>query len=145
MCATGRNLQMLTQDFCTFYNDIVLYPNFAGLVLADEEGRRIAAHLGPRKAALLANHGLLTVGQTIEAAVNYFVVLEKLCQSQLVADASAAGTGVPLVTIGDEEAATSFAALGGPQSGYFQGLPLFQVGEREFGESTYLGKGVEPL
>lgn len=26
MCATGRTLQMLTQDFCTFYNDHVLYP-----------------------------------------------------------------------------------------------------------------------
>ncbi len=100
MCATGRNIQMLTQDFCTFYNDIVLYPNFAGLVLANEEGQRIATHLGPGKAALLANHGLLTVGRTIEAAVSYFIVLEGLCQSQLAADASSAGSGQPLVIIG---------------------------------------------
>lgn len=26
MCATGSTLQMLTQDFCTFYEDHVLYP-----------------------------------------------------------------------------------------------------------------------
>lgn len=26
MCATGRTLDMLTQDFCTFYQDHVLYP-----------------------------------------------------------------------------------------------------------------------
>jgi hypothetical protein len=25
------------------------------------------------------------------------------------------------------------------------GLPLFQVGEKEFGESTFLGRGLEPL
>ncbi|KAH8884901.1 class 2 aldolase adducin domain-containing protein [Thozetella sp. PMI_491] len=145
MCATGRNIQMLTQDFCTFYNDIVVYPNFAGLVLANEEGQRIASHLGGSKAALLANHGLLTVGETIEAAVSHFVLLEKLCQSQLAADASSAGSGMPLLTIGHEEAAASYAALGSPRAGYFQGLPLFQVAERQFGESTYMGRGLEPL
>lgn len=26
MCATGNTLHMLTQDFCTFYEDHVLYP-----------------------------------------------------------------------------------------------------------------------
>ncbi len=26
MCATGRTLDMLTQDFCVFYNDHVVYP-----------------------------------------------------------------------------------------------------------------------
>lgn len=26
MCATGRELQMLTQDSCVFYNDHALYP-----------------------------------------------------------------------------------------------------------------------
>jgi hypothetical protein len=25
------------------------------------------------------------------------------------------------------------------------GLPLFQVAEREFGESTFLGRGLQPL
>ncbi|KAK3933854.1 putative class ii aldolase [Diplogelasinospora grovesii] len=146
ICATGREkLDMLTQDFCMFYDDHVLYPNFAGLVLANEEGKRIAACLGKKKAALLGNHGLLTAGATIEAAVNYFVSLERLCQIQLVADASSAGTGKPLVTIGDEEARVTWKALGSDAAGYFQGLPLFQIAEREFGERTFLGRGVEPL
>ncbi|KAK0636157.1 class II aldolase/adducin N-terminal [Bombardia bombarda] len=143
--ATGRTLDMISQDFCTFYKDHVLYPNFAGLVLAEEEGQHIAAALGPHKAAILGNHGLLTVGVTIEAAVYYFVTLEGLCKSQLAADASAAATGRPLITIGDEEAADTYAAVGQPDGGYFGGLPLFQLGERDFGESTYLGRGLEPL
>ena len=144
MCATGRTLDMLTQDFCTFYNDYILYPNFAGLVLANEEGQRIAKALGSCKAALLANHGLLTVGRTIEATVGYFVLLERLCQIQLAADASVAGTGKPLTVIGKEECEITFKSLGSPAAGYFQGLPLFQVGELEFGESTYMGRGLEP-
>ncbi|KAK3326624.1 class II aldolase/adducin domain protein [Apodospora peruviana] len=143
--ATGRTLDMLTQDFCIFHNDHVLYPNFAGVVLAEEEGRRIASALGKCKAAILGNHGLLTVGQTVEAAVGYFIMLEKLCEVQLAADASASGRGQPLVTIADEEAAATYEVLGDPGNGYFIGLPLFQMGEREFGESTFLGKGLEPL
>ena len=50
------------------------YTSFNGIVLADEEGKQIAKALGNNKAALLQNHGLLTVGQTIEAAVFWFIV-----------------------------------------------------------------------
>ncbi|RMZ38156.1 hypothetical protein AFCA_000150 [Aspergillus flavus] len=144
ICATGKTLDMLTQDFCVFWNDHVLYSNFAGLVLAADEGKAIAAALGNKKAALLGNHGILTVGPTIEATVAWFVLLERCCQIQLAADASAAGTGRPLVTIGEDEARATWEAVGTIGNGYFQGLPLFQVAEREFGEKTLLGRGIVP-
>ncbi|KAJ5945444.1 class II aldolase/adducin domain protein [Penicillium verrucosum] len=67
ICATGRTLDMLTQDFCVFHNDHVLYTSFAGLVLAPEDGKGIVKCLGNKKAALLGNHGILTAGPTIEA------------------------------------------------------------------------------
>lgn len=140
MCATGRSLDMLTQDFCIFWNDHVLYSEFGGLVLAPSEGKAIAATLGNKKAALLGNHGLLTAGPTIEATVAWFVLLERCCQIQLAADASAAGRGKPLVTIGEEEARATWEAVGTTGNGYFQGLPLFQAAEREFGERTQLGR-----
>ncbi|EPE09326.1 class ii aldolase adducin domain-containing protein [Ophiostoma piceae UAMH 11346] len=145
MCATGRELDMLTQDFCVFYEDHVVYPNFAGLVLATDEGKDIAKHLGPRKAALLGNHGLLTAGPTIEATIAWFVLMEKLCQVQLAADASSAGTGKPLVKIGIDECVSTWKAIGHGDAGYFMGLPLFQVAEREFGERTYLGRGLRSI
>ncbi|OAA65518.1 class 2 aldolase adducin domain containing protein [Niveomyces insectorum RCEF 264] len=141
MCATGRPLDMLTQDFCIFYEDHVVYPNFAGLVLATDEGRRIAAALGSRKAALLGNHGLLTAGASIEATVNWFVLLEKCCQVQLAAEAAVGGNRAALTTIGTEEARHTWEAIGTRDGGYFGGLPLFQLAEREFGESTFLGRG----
>lgn len=142
MCATGRTLDMLTQDFCVFYEDHILYSSFAGLVLAPDEGRAIAQCLGNKKAALLGNHGILTAGPTIEATVAWFVLFERCCQIQLVSDAAAAGRGIPLVLIGDAEAKATWEAVGTIGNGYFQGLPLFQVAEREFGERTLLGRGM---
>lgn len=64
---------------------------------------------------------------------------------QLAADASVAGSGRELVTIGEVEAKVTFEAIGKSSGGYFGALPLFQVGEREFGEKTYLGRGVEAI
>jgi len=88
-CTLGRKLDTITQDSCAFYNDHVLYESFNGIVLAEEEGKNIAACLGEKKAALLINHGLLTVGGTIEEAVFWFVSMEKCCHAQLMADAAA--------------------------------------------------------
>jgi hypothetical protein len=65
-CALGRKLESLTQDSCAFHEDHVLYEAFNGVVLAEKEGKDIAACLGGKKAALLQNHGLLTVGGSVE-------------------------------------------------------------------------------
>ena len=43
----------------------MLFDDFSGVVLDNSEGERIAAALGDRKAAILLNHGLLTVGGVI--------------------------------------------------------------------------------
>ncbi|KAL0263028.1 hypothetical protein SLS55_002003 [Diplodia seriata] len=107
----GKN-RRLNYDSCVFYNDHVLYLNFAGVVLAADEGRAISRALGQRKAALLGNHGLLTAGASVEAVVAWFVLLEKCCQVQLAAEASNAGTGTPLVEIGEQEAKTTWETLG---------------------------------
>jgi len=55
-CALGRRLESLTQDSCAFHDDHVLYESFNGVVLAEKEGKDIAACLGGKKAALLQNH-----------------------------------------------------------------------------------------
>jgi ribulose-5-phosphate 4-epimerase/fuculose-1-phosphate aldolase len=127
LCATGRTLAPLTQDACVFYNDHVLYSNFAGVVLASEEGKMIAKELGQGKAALLGNHGLLTAGASIEAVVSWFVLLEKCCEVQLLADASSAGSGVPLVEIGEVEAKATFEALGSANNGYCKSPLLIMI------------------
>ena len=79
----------------------------------------------------MQNHGLLTVGQTIEEAVNWFVSLEKCCYSQLMADAAAAGRGRETIKIPDEDAEYSCRQIGNPKAGYFSAQPLFDQIHRE--------------
>lgn len=93
-------------------------------MFATEEGRAIAKCLGNKKAALLGNHGLLTAAPSIEAAVAWFVLLEKLCEIQLAADASAAGTGKPLVHIAHDDAVSTHYAIGRPEGGYCKFLKI---------------------
>lgn len=64
----GRELEMITQDDLRFYKDHAIYQQFGGVVLDAEEGQRIAECLGDQKAVILQNHGLITVGKTIDEA-----------------------------------------------------------------------------
>jgi ribulose-5-phosphate 4-epimerase/fuculose-1-phosphate aldolase len=86
--AFGRPIEMLTQDACKFYNSHAVYNSFGGVVFAAEEGAQIAKALGPTNiAAILQNHGLLTVGKTVDEAAWLFSSLEHACQGQLLAEA----------------------------------------------------------
>lgn len=86
-CSLGRKLDTLTQDSCAFHDDHVLYESFNGVVLAEKEGKNIAECLGGKKAALLQNHGLLTVGHTVEE-VSEGLVLRRLSHRGALADAN---------------------------------------------------------
>ncbi|KAK5126012.1 hypothetical protein LTR85_011367 [Meristemomyces frigidus] len=130
-CSLGRKIDSLTQDSCAFNNDHVVYDSFNGVVLAEKEGKDIAACLGDKKAALLQNHGLLTVGKTVEETVFWFVSLEKCCHSQLMAEAAAASRGEKPIKIGEEEAAYTYRSVGRPHAGWFSAKPLFDVIHKE--------------
>jgi ribulose-5-phosphate 4-epimerase/fuculose-1-phosphate aldolase len=86
--ALGRLLEPLTQDAAAFYDDHALFADFSGVVLDTSEGRKIAEALGPRKAVILQNHGILTVAQSVEGAVWRYLALENACQVQLLAQAA---------------------------------------------------------
>ncbi|KAF5355481.1 hypothetical protein D9758_006335 [Tetrapyrgos nigripes] len=101
----GRPIECLQQDGCIFYNNLSTYASYGGIVLADDEGNNIAAALGPKnKACILQNHGLLTLGNTVDEAAYLFSALEKQCHLQLLAEAAAAN-GIPKRIISDEDAA----------------------------------------
>jgi ribulose-5-phosphate 4-epimerase/fuculose-1-phosphate aldolase len=103
-------------------------------VLDEQEGIDISKALGNKKAAILSNHGLLTTGATVEAAVFWFISLEKCCQAQLMADAAAAGRGSQTVKINEEDAAYTYKSLGSPLAGWFSALPEFDVMLAEHGD-----------
>lgn len=126
----GIELDMLTQDACAFYDDHVVYHNFRGVVLDEEEGLAIAEALQHRKAAILQNHGLLVATDSIESTVHFFIALEKCCQVQLLADAAAKGRGITPIKIPDDDALNTWKTVGGVKGGFFAGLPQFQALER---------------
>lgn len=121
--AFGRELDMYTQDAVRFYKHHGVYRQFGGVVLAADEGDRIAQALGDGKAAILQNHGILTVGGSVDEAAFWFLSLERSCQAQLLIDAAAAGNGCKPAVIPDKEAAETFANVGTPEKGWlaFQG------------------------
>jgi ribulose-5-phosphate 4-epimerase/fuculose-1-phosphate aldolase len=119
----GRPLDMITQDSLRFYKHHGVYRNFGGVVLDREEGKRIAECLGDGKAVILQNHGLLTVGESVDEAAFWFMSLDKTCHAQLLADAASAGSGYEKIPIDEAEAEFSFKSVGTPEKGWlaFQG------------------------
>ncbi|MDE0803247.1 MAG: class II aldolase/adducin family protein [Acidimicrobiales bacterium] len=116
----GRTLDPITQDVCAFYEDHALFDDYTGVVLDVEEGKRIAHALGDRKAAILRNHGLLTVGGSVDEAAWWFISMERCCEVQLLAEA--AGTPVMI----DEAGATQAASqVGSSFAGWFSFQPLY--------------------
>jgi ribulose-5-phosphate 4-epimerase/fuculose-1-phosphate aldolase len=122
----GRKLDPLTQDACAFYDDHALLDDYTGVVLDVEEGRRIATTLGANKAIILRNHGLLTVGQSVDEAVWWFITMERTCQAQLMAEAA----GTP-VKISHEMAALTATQVGSTVAGWFSFQPLWDRITRE--------------
>lgn len=116
-----RPLDPLTQDSCAFYGDHGLFDDYTGVVYDVEDGKRLAHALGSHKAVILANHGLLTVGQTsVDEAAWWFITMERTCQAQLLAEAA----GRP-VRIEHEQAKKTAKQVGLPMVGWRQFQPLY--------------------
>ena len=119
LSSLGVRLDPITQDACAFFEDHSRYDEYRGVVNDIEEGKRIGAALGPNKAVILANHGLLTVGQSVAEAAWWFVTMERSCQAQLLA--MAAGTPRHI----DRETALQVRSqTGTPRAGQFHFRPL---------------------
>ena len=116
----GRLLDPLTQDACSFYQDHALFDDYTGVVLDPAEGRRIAQALGEKKALILRNHGLLTVGHTVDEAAWWFITMDRSCQVQLMAEAA----GNP-IAIDPENAAIAQRQVGSHNIGWFSFQPLY--------------------
>jgi ribulose-5-phosphate 4-epimerase/fuculose-1-phosphate aldolase len=118
--ALVRPLEPLTQDACAFFEDHALFDDYTGVVLDTEEGKKIAHALAGHKAAILRNHGLLTVGHSVDEAVWWFITMERSCQAQLLA--MAAGE---YRAIDDETARLTSKQVGSVPAGWLSFQPLY--------------------
>jgi len=122
----GRLLAPLTQDASAFFEDHALFEDYQGVVLSTDEGDRIAQAMGDKKAAILRNHGLLTVGHTVDAAAWWFITMERSCQAELMA--RAAGTPIEMPA---EVARLTREQVGTPIAGWFSFKPMWDRIVRE--------------
>ncbi|MBF6183887.1 aldolase [Nocardia farcinica] len=81
-------------DIAPLYDDCAFLPDWPGVPVGNEEGEIITAALGDKKAVLLAHHGHVVAGASIEEACSLAVLIERAAALQLAA--MAAGTIAPL-------------------------------------------------
>ena len=118
----GRTLDPITQDICALYQDHVVVSDEGGaIVLEIEAGKALAAGLGENRAAIHQNHGIFTTGQSVDEAAWWFVMMERSCQAQLMAEAA----GTPKL-IAHEAALYTKQHTGFPLAGWFSFQPLWQ-------------------
>ena len=63
-----RPVLPITQEACVFFEDHALFDDEEVQIQSTEGGKRIAVALGPHRAVVLRNHGLLTVGTGVDEA-----------------------------------------------------------------------------
>jgi ribulose-5-phosphate 4-epimerase/fuculose-1-phosphate aldolase len=83
--AEVRPIEPITQESCIFFEDHAIFDDEEVQIQSVEGGRRIAAALGPNRAVILRNHGLLTVGERVSEAVGSFVFLERVAEAHMKA------------------------------------------------------------
>jgi len=87
LAATGKALKTIHMDGAMLHGTAHL-AEWPGVPVADDEGRIISGALGGAKSILLANHGLLTAGNSVEEATYLAVFFERAARMQLRAMAA---------------------------------------------------------
>ncbi|XP_072719294.1 alpha-adducin isoform X3 [Ciconia boyciana] len=110
----------------------VAYHDYHGILVDDEEKVVIQKNLGPKsKVLILRNHGLVSVGETVEEAFYYIHNLVLACEIQVRTLASAGGPdNLVLLDPGKYKAKSRT-----PESPAGEGTvshPKWQIGEQEF-------------
>ncbi|XDG03317.1 hypothetical protein ABKA04_002932 [Annulohypoxylon sp. FPYF3050] len=132
-------------DVCNFHNAHAVYARYGGIVFAEEEGEHIAEALGTQnKGVILMNHGLLTVGYTVDEAGFMFGLLDRACAMQLQVEAAAAN-GIPKNIISDEEAAFNFKMASEPNVLYREAQPDLEYEIEAAGGEDAIARGFEAL
>jgi ribulose-5-phosphate 4-epimerase/fuculose-1-phosphate aldolase len=114
VAALECGLLPVNQMSMEFYGHVAHHP-YEGIADDLSERERLVADLGAKPAMILANHGLLTVGQTVAEAFYYMYYLEQACRIQVAAMSTGAKLSLPPAEV-CEHAAGQFTR-GAPNKG----------------------------
>lgn len=82
-------------DTTPLYGDCAFLAEWPGVPVGNEEGEIITAALGDKKAVLLAHHGQVVAGASVEEACSLAVLIERAAKLQLAAMAAGAVKELP--------------------------------------------------
>lgn len=85
LAATTAEVELINHDAVLFADGLGVFDETAELITRPDQGRAVATALGSRRAVLLANHGVLVVGQDVPWAVFTALTLERVVQIQAIA------------------------------------------------------------
>ncbi|EJM73902.1 ribulose-5-phosphate 4-epimerase-like epimerase or aldolase [Pseudomonas sp. GM49] len=84
VAAQEQGLLPISQHALKFFGKLA-YHTYEGIALSLAERERLVADLGPHKAMILRNHGLLAAGGNVAEAFHEIHFLERACQAQVAA------------------------------------------------------------
>jgi ribulose-5-phosphate 4-epimerase/fuculose-1-phosphate aldolase len=87
--ALVRQVEAISQESCAFFEDHAIFDDEELDVVSVDGGKRIADALGSCKVVTLRNHGHLTVGGTIDEAVGWYVMFERVAEVHVKCGADA--------------------------------------------------------
>ena len=84
LAAAGDDLRPVSHGATMFVRpDVPKFTLTADLLVTPQLGRALAETLGDRDAVFLVNHGIVTVGADLPAAVMRAIILERACHQQM--------------------------------------------------------------
>jgi ribulose-5-phosphate 4-epimerase/fuculose-1-phosphate aldolase len=111
----GQLLEPLSTEAAVFFGRHALYDSFA-----HGEGGALGRAARGNRAVIMKNHGILTVGTSVEETAYLFISLEKVCREQLLAFAAGEPRRIPT------EHAERIAQFFGASQGWLNFQPAYQ-------------------
>lgn len=134
LAMTGKPLHIGHMDTMAFYEDVQYLPAWPGIPFGDDEGR-IISHLLSDKywSALMAHHGLIVAGESIEQATYRAYFFERAAGMQI--DALAANGGnmnsLPKVNAALARKARDWRVSSGPVNAHFNGWAQIAIAKQK--------------
>ena len=111
LSASGRPIRALSQGGALFHEALGVYDDTIRLIRTPEMGAGVAKALGPHRAVLLKNHGIVLATRSIEETVIGALMLENAAMVQMVTEA----VGRPAPEVPPEEIARFKEEIGKPE------------------------------
>ncbi|MFT4038304.1 MAG: class II aldolase/adducin family protein [Thermomicrobiales bacterium] len=85
--ATDAELQLINHDAVLFHDGLAYFDDTAEMIVDRDQGSRVAAALGEKRAAMLRGHGVLVTGQSVPWSTYTALTLERVLRLQMIATA----------------------------------------------------------